>query len=322
LDWITTALRPEYALAPDAIPACVDRSFAPAAGTRVQARPSRARALCVGFSGARRSGVKPIRLAGIVAALAARRIVPTIERIVEAASEAELRSQPRLHSALVAARTDAGLEEADKRAGLFPLRYRWLRYVELHQVLARFDVQTVVEFGAGASSAIMGEFLRGRGSVLSLEESPRWHAAASGYLAPWSGVVDLQLVPRVIESDQDGSPICRYDFDADLTPDLVYVDGPTNSPETVASWRTRAAAWQYDPKGGYLPCVDVVRMWERDRKPRVILIDGRRSSVRYLIEHAPLTYRVWLASTLRRNCGLSELPVLQHHTILVDDRAT
>ena len=92
--------------------------------------------------------------------------------------------------------------------------------------------------------------------------------------------LDKSLIysPRIETRDsRSGTLTCRYQFDfGDRYFEMAYVDGPTN-------WVQDSKEWISDGFGPYnlLPNSDLTFL---HKTPKFVVIDGRRSSVKYFLE--------------------------------------
>jgi hypothetical protein len=96
--------------------------------------------------------------------------------------------------------------------------------------------------------------------------------------------------------------------------DLVYVDGPSGIPSTIKGFKDLKII---DTEDANMPCIDVEIMWENKIYPKVIIIDGRRSTLRRLMQKNPGFYKVYAKSdyTFERKIFLRSHYL--HHSILV-----
>ncbi|MBL8956842.1 MAG: hypothetical protein JNK82_39075, partial [Myxococcaceae bacterium] len=150
--------------------------------------------------------------------------------------------------------------------------------------------------------------------LMTVEESPHWHQMLQQYLTPFPGSITSVRADRVVTT-RDGDPVVHYDIDHKRSWDFVYVDGPSNRVEDLSPELKKRAA-ELD-SGLRLPNVDVELMWANDVWPKMIVIDGRRSTVSRLMLKSQGRYDVFLKSsyvTLARG----ELPDYElHHTVMV-----
>jgi hypothetical protein len=90
----------------------------------------------------------------------------------------------------------------------------------------------------------------------------------------------IVIRPRIEEAWKSPDVIgCHYNLPSQVLEtyfELVYVDGPTAWPQTDLA----STLSQYDPEGNYLPNLDVAKLI----RPKIILINGRRATLKWLIE--------------------------------------
>lgn len=193
---------------------------------------------------------------------------------------------PSIHSAQIAARSDGGL------AG----EYQWLRLAELDSLLRRHRPRSVTEFGSGTSSAMFAQ----HSDLTTVEESPYWHERFLATMEPWSGRFQSLRVDRVLTNSRD-EQVVHYDVDHTREAELVYVDGPYTD----------------DTDPPHAPCVDVELMWEAGNFPRIVLVDGRRKTVRRLLRSKPRDYEAWVKSDYLRRQGGPTPSMFRYHTIFL-----
>lgn len=158
------------------------------------------------------------------------------------------------------------------------LRYdgQFSQLTELAQLIRDSGCETFLELGSGVSSALFASLVGDARRFTTVEESPEWYARVQDYLRPFQGAATAILAERVV-TERDGEPVCHYAIDHSRPFDFVYVDGPSNVvrdlPEPAAS-----RALELDPKSR-LANADVELMWAQGCFPKIVVVDGRRSTV-------------------------------------------
>ena len=212
---------------------------------------------------------------------------------------------PKVHAAQTAARADGGLKN----------RSQFARLWEIACLLEILQPKSCLEFGTGASTAMLAACMLGRGSLLSVEESPYWHARVQQYLHQFaSGAVSLQADKVLTEFD--GEPVVHYDLPHDREYDLVYVDGPANEPPETLTPVQREAAFRLDPRGR-LANVDLELMWNAGIFPRFIILDGRLSTLRRWYRKGIDRYDLRLKSEYAAQAAGKPPNYMLHHTVLI-----
>lgn len=160
--------------------------------------------------------------------------------------------------------------------------YQFVRLLELKKIIKQYKPNTVMEFGSGASSLLFAKY----STLISLEESPYWlekytYHLNRNKLIPRQLKIKLNnslfLVPRV-EKCVAGEVVATYESVFDWKSqefDLVYVDGPTNWLQNDSS-----NCKIKDPLES-LPCFGTL---ELSKKPKIIVVDGRRATVAFIIK--------------------------------------
>jgi hypothetical protein len=188
-------------------------------------------------------------------------------------------------------------------------QYQWIRLYEIYKYLKKYKCKTVCEFGSGASTAMFATILGEKSSFDSFEESEYWYGRLKTILEDNVRLVDLHLKDRLVTT-KDNESVCYYDFDHLKAYDLVYVDGPYSSPkEDEKDLILR--------EGGGMSNYDVEIFWQHGIYPRIILIDGRRPTVRRLISNSNGKYDVYLKSDYFCNGGLIDFSMYRYHTVMI-----
>lgn len=188
-------------------------------------------------------------------------------------------------------------------------KYQWRRLYELRRILRILRPQTAIEFGSGASTILFQKYVP---NFVSLEESLEWkmhyvsRLASSRLLTGQALAAEacILVCDRVQTTDSFGEEVTVYDVPEHIAArsfELIYVDGPTNSPTAPPSGHVR------DPHGT-LPNVDAIR-WQT--LSTTILVDQRRASLAYLVDHLKGD---WILATDIVN-GFSKRRV--YHSVLV-----
>lgn len=212
---------------------------------------------------------------------------------------------PKVHAAQLAAQAEGGLNS----------RSQFARLWEIACLLEHFQPKSCLEFGTGASTAMLAARMHGRGRFLSVEESPYWHSRVQAYLHRFAtGTVSIQA-DRVL-TEFDGEPVVHYDIPHDQDYDFVYVDGPSNDPPDVLTPTQRDVAFRLDTRGR-LANVDLELMWNAGVFPRVIVVDGRLSTLRRWRRRGIDRYDLYLKPEYAASATGKPPAYLLHHTILV-----
>jgi len=162
--------------------------------------------------------------------------------------------------------------------------YQWVRLFEIRKIVKSLDNPEVIEFGgAGASTLMFAKY----SNVISLEEDLEWFNKFKETLHKYRylnqkliklAAGSLNLVSREEKIDKNGEKICSYQPSPIYSSkkfDIAYIDGPTSwiqEDELMGDIR--------DPYGS-LPNTTVLELLEI---PDLIICDGRRSTVSYLLD--------------------------------------
>lgn len=182
-----------------------------------------------------------------------------------------------------------------------------MRLLELSRLVARYRPGSVLELGAGTTTAVFAQHIEpgpdGYPRVVSMEEETHWLEMTRRIVpVELHSRVQFCLRPRVVEM-WDGQYVARYDTGYDSYYDLVYVDGPSD----------RLAL--NDGKPRTVPVVDVMCLIRAGFPPRTIFVDGKRQSIAFFrslgIEQQ---YHMALRSEFRPGRQPLLVPY-RHHTI-------
>lgn len=155
----------------------------------------------------------------------------------------------------------------------FPPDYADLWF--LYRLVRRRRPSAVLEFGSGCSTVILGYGLRdnGGGTLYSVDADPHWTAVTKETLPEeLRGIVKVTYSP-VQALELYGVPGWRHVQVPDVAPDFLYLDGPPLSPE-------RAVA------------VDPLDIEDRFPPGFVLVVDGRKANVEFLMRFFQRSYRI------------------------------
>ena len=159
---------------------------------------------------------------------------------------------------------------AGRRAGAKPPVWSDLWF--LYMAVTVLKPKVILEFGSGCSTIAMAQALADNaakgspGMLYSLDADPKWGQVTIDSMPDHlRELVDLRITPAD-PIDYEGTPAWRHREVPDVTPDLVYLDGPALEP-------------------GRKVAVDVL-----DLEPRLpvgvrIVVDGRMRNVEFMDRH-------------------------------------
>ena len=154
----------------------------------------------------------------------------------------------------------------------------WSDLAFLYRSVRERRPKVIVEFGSGCSTVIQAQALADNaaegapGFLYSLEADARWGEVTRNSLSPYLREHCELIVTPAIESDLDGLPVWRYRDVPEVTPDLVYLDGPALTPDRWAA-------------------VDVLDMEPRFPPGFRLVVDGRYRNCDLLEQHFRRRYR-------------------------------
>ena len=171
-----------------------------------------------------------------------------------------------------------------RRNGGLSGTYQFHRLWEIRKLLCKAEIEKGIEFGSGASTIIFSKYID---NFVSIEESESWknhylnNLKFLKFFHPklYKKIKENILVAARTEFlDSNKEVVCSYKLPIDISRefyDLAYVDGPTN-------WIQSDLGNQYlvrDP----LKLLPNVSIFELSSVPRIVIVDGRRSTVSYVL---------------------------------------
>lgn len=194
---------------------------------------------------------------------------------------------PKVWEAQIKARADGGLSGS----------YQWLRIAELIKLSQLFNFKNVAEFGTGTSTMIFSELVGVDGEVSAAEESEYWLKRTKDILSSdINKNIEFFSAKRRIVSYKN-EPFVRYDLPEDFYKkeyDLIYVDGPTSK---LQEGELETLSDDVPDKFNYtLAGLDADLILQNGIRPKIIAVDARRPSVRWLHQKWSNEYYFFLRS--------------------------
>ena len=193
-----------------------------------------------------------------------------------------------------------------RRGGGLNGSYQFHRLYEIRKIVNTERISSANEFGSGASSLLFNKYIE---RFVTIEESESW---ASHYLEMLNSIkwfpglksniknLDIHILPRLEFLDSTRELVCSYVMPDKLMHEefeLVYIDGPTSWIQSKIHSNTFIR-----DKEKLIPNTSILAL---SAKPRIILIDGRRATVSYLIEKGNLgNAHIGLRGTYRCHPGV------------------
>lgn len=264
MDWLAKAIEPRHAADPahPSIAACYTDRVQP---WRISPYLVKSSYAVLKSAGVNASGC----LASVPLSVVRRARYPALSEIYRRTEALVRKHYPSVHAAQVAGRAGGANSGA----------YQFTRLWEINLVMQMLDGGEIVEFGSGGSTAMFRELAD---HVTTVDESERWLSNTLEALAGSADNVTPVHAERIITDDEWGEPVSHYDFQTQCEPDLVYVDGPSQPTGEELGERRRGAALAIEPNRGTLGNSDVERMWARGMRPKIVMVDIRRPTVRRL----------------------------------------
>jgi hypothetical protein len=165
--------------------------------------------------------------------------------------------------------------------------YQWIRLAEIKKIVKLYDINSVCEFGSGASTAMFSQL--GLEKLITLEQSEKW-AQKTLEALPENAFGKVIRVDRIVE-EFDHESCTRYDMPSEFYQnyfDLIYIDGPTA--RVLEGDETDKIV---DPNQT-MPNIDIELFLQNNNFPKVILVDARRASVRRLCKKYHDKYDIYM----------------------------
>lgn len=199
---------------------------------------------------------------------------------------------------------------ARKNGGL-SAPYQWVRLWELDRIIRYYKLSNILEFGSGASSILFAKRMGAKKSFVSVEESEYWAERTKNIAGKYKDMMQLEIADRMLVFDgtEDCTKYNLPDTFYDKYWDAVYIDGPTARvlPEDKIS--------HIKDKKGFMPNIDIEKLIDNGVPPRIIIIDGRRPTVRRLALKYNSLYEVFLRSYYKSSTQKNN--EFLYHSILI-----
>lgn len=200
-----------------------------------------------------------------------------------------------------------------RRGSILSGAYQCERLNEIEQIIRKFGPDSILEYGSATSSAMFAK-LAGDKIYFQTTDELKWWLEKLFDSLPHSLKLKVNAILAKTKVDKvEFELVISYDTAHDRYFDFIYVDGPYNEgPKILSSERLAEVK---DPSG-YLPNYDTELLWENGIYPKIIVIDGRRSTVRRLILKGVKHYKIYLKSAYSRGLKNDVIYYL-YHTILI-----
>lgn len=201
-----------------------------------------------------------------------------------------------------------------RRGSILSGDYQFERLNEIEQLIRKFGPVSILEYGSGTSSAMFSK-LAGDKIFFQTTDELKWWLEKLFDSLPNSLKLKVNAILAKTKVDKvESELVISYDTAHDRYFDFIYVDGPYNEgPKILSSERLVEVK---DPHGKHLPNYDTELLWENGVYPKIIVIDGRRSTVRRLILKGVKHYRIYLKSAYSRPLK-EDVNYYLFHTILI-----
>ena len=170
----------------------------------------------------------------------------------------------------------------NKTEALFGGAYK---YFHLSEILDQYKPNHILELGSGFSTGVFALYCKNnKAKACTFEHSEKWCRNTLENLGDLSNYINVKNVNYIEE--KESPPKTYYNEYPDAGIDFVYVDGPPLTEN--AKINGNVVNW------------DVIRMIEQGNIPRVIVVDIRLSTARYLFEKYNHLYEYYPRESKKR----------------------
>jgi hypothetical protein len=185
------------------------------------------------------------------------------DQILESSEEYIKKNHKDIYDIQLEAREDGGLSSP----------FQFVRLKEIDELIEEFNIKSVCEFGSGSSSAIFAKRINNKDDFHTFEENEFWYKKMLDSMGKYKDLMNAHLRERKV-SLVEGESVTFHD-DVPLREfDLLYIDGPTSSAK-----ENETDLKILDPHKT-MPNINFELFWNNKIFPKVIVIDGRRSTLR------------------------------------------
>ena len=172
-----------------------------------------------------------------------------------------------------------------RRNGGLKGNYQLHRLYEIRKLLLNRNPKSGIEFGSGASTVLFAKYIK---NFISIEESFDWrdhyinNLRFIKFLQPsrYSRICkSIYMADRTEYCDSKGELVCSYNLPVEIKQqnyEIAYIDGPTN-------WVQGNTA-KFDSIRDPFKLLPNISVCDLVHLPTTILVDGRRSTVSYLLD--------------------------------------
>ena len=162
---------------------------------------------------------------------------------------------------------------------------------ELNEITNKCKPESILEFGSGSSSCIFAHYVKeNRVNLICVDESRKWLEHTKKIIAELIGDSgNIQYIhAQKIEDPLSEPKRTFYNYTIKSKYDLVYIDGPSLRINNIKNKKViNSNIVEMIIKGGY--------------KPKIIVVDGRQATARYIDKHFSDLYEAELSHLFNNN---------------------
>lgn len=150
----------------------------------------------------------------------------------------------------------------------------------LYRVVRQRKPRCILEFGSGCSTVVMAQALsenvgkspgENHGRIYSVDADPYWTRVTTDSIPDHLREICAISYGPLLEVDHLGTPAFRHAQVPDVTPDLLYLDGPALTPEREVA-------------------IDVLDLEPKFLPGFCMIVDGRKANREFLLRHLKRRY--------------------------------
>lgn len=156
---------------------------------------------------------------------------------------------------------------------------------ELNEILHKENPKSILEFGSGTTTCIFAYYVKKTGANLtSVDESRKWLEHTKKIVTEIIGerAVNIQYIyAKKIWDGLTNPKRAFYDYNFNSKYDLIYIDGPSLRINNVRDKKVINS--------------NIVEMIRKGYTPKIIVVDGRYATTRYIAKHFSNLYKLNLS---------------------------
>jgi hypothetical protein len=183
-----------------------------------------------------------------------------------------------------------------------------LRCNEIFNIIKKKNIKKILEIGTGRTTFLFNCFEGGGISICSMEQDIEWKEKLIELLKKYK--INSNIILSDIEKLPNGA---KFSNIPNFEPDLLYIDGP---------YYPKPRKKTFDTFGGKPAYYDFKTLFDRNIFPKVIMIEGRISTVEEITKSSYFNkyhFEAEYAYYLKKNDFISALKFKRHSVFIRKD---